>query len=62
MGREGRVGATKPAHLADAIAAVGVRLTPEEVAALEAPYVPHAVTGVAPPLGAARPSVTLVQD
>jgi hypothetical protein len=56
------VGATKPAHLADAIAAGGVRLTPEEVAALEAPYVPHAVTGVAPPLGAAPPSVTLVQD
>lgn len=32
------VGATKPHHLADAVAALDVRLTPEEVAALEAPY------------------------
>jgi aryl-alcohol dehydrogenase-like predicted oxidoreductase len=39
------VGATKAHHLEDAIAAVGVELTPEEVAALEAPYKPHAVKG-----------------
>jgi aryl-alcohol dehydrogenase-like predicted oxidoreductase len=39
------VGATKPQHLDDAVAALSVRLTQEEIAALEAPYVPHAVTG-----------------
>jgi 1-deoxyxylulose-5-phosphate synthase len=37
------VGATKPEHLADAAAAVDLRLTAEEVAMLEQPYVPHAV-------------------
>ncbi len=39
------VGATKPQHLEDAVAALSVRLTPEEVAALETPYVPHPVLG-----------------
>ncbi len=39
------VGATKPEHLADAIAATELTLTDDEVAALEAPYVPHAVAG-----------------
>lgn len=39
------IGATKPAHLDDAVAALSLRLEPEEVAALEAPYVPHAVVG-----------------
>lgn len=39
------VGATKPHHLDDAVAALDVQLTPEEIAALEAPYVPHAVMG-----------------
>src|SRR4051812_46957609 len=39
------VGATKPQHLDDAVAAVTVKLTAEEVAALEAPYVPHPVSG-----------------
>lgn len=33
------VGATKPGHLADAVAALDVRLTDEEVAALEEHYV-----------------------
>jgi 1-deoxyxylulose-5-phosphate synthase len=41
------VGATKPSHLEDAAAALSVRLTDEEIAALEAPYVPHEVTGFA---------------
>ena len=40
------VGATKPNHLEDAAAAVGLKLTPDEVKALEEPYVPHAVTGL----------------
>lgn len=39
------VGASKPAHLNDALAALDLHLTAEETARLEAPYVPHAVTG-----------------
>jgi aryl-alcohol dehydrogenase-like predicted oxidoreductase len=39
------VGASKPHHLDDAVAALSVKLTTEEVASLEAPYVPHAVVG-----------------
>jgi aryl-alcohol dehydrogenase-like predicted oxidoreductase len=41
------VGATKLSHLADALAAVAVTLTAEEVALLEEPYIPHAVSGFA---------------
>ena len=39
------VGATKLEHLDDAVAAMSLQLSPEEIAALEAPYVPHAVVG-----------------
>ncbi len=39
------VGASKPHHLEDALAAVSIKLTPEEIASLESPYVPHAVVG-----------------
>jgi 1-deoxyxylulose-5-phosphate synthase len=39
------VGATKLSHLEDAITAVEVDLTPEEIAALEAGYTPHKVLG-----------------
>lgn len=39
------VGATKPHHLTDAIAALSVRLQPEEVAALEEGYEPHPILG-----------------
>ncbi|WP_368607668.1 aldo/keto reductase [Pseudomonas fulva] len=39
------VGASKPAHLDDALAAIDLHLTAEETARLEASYVPHAVTG-----------------
>jgi len=39
------VGATKLHHLDDAIAAINVKLSAEEIAALEQPYVPHAVVG-----------------
>jgi 1-deoxyxylulose-5-phosphate synthase len=39
------VGVTKPQHLADAIAAVDLELTAEEIAALGADYVPHAIAG-----------------
>jgi len=40
------VGATKLQHIEDAVAAVTLKLTPEEVKALEEPYVPHAVLGL----------------
>ena len=39
------VGTSKPGHLADAVAAVGITLSQEEMSALEEPYVPHAVAG-----------------
>jgi aryl-alcohol dehydrogenase (NADP+) len=41
------VGATKPAQLDDAIAAVDVALSGDEIKQLEAPYVPHPVAGFA---------------
>jgi 1-deoxyxylulose-5-phosphate synthase len=39
------VGATKPHHLEDAVAALSVRLALEEIKALEEPYTPHPVLG-----------------
>ena len=39
------VGATKLHHLDDAIASVNMKLSGEEIASLEEPYVPHAVVG-----------------
>ncbi|MXN76590.1 aldo/keto reductase [Burkholderia sp. 4701] len=39
------IGASKPRHLEDAVAALSLELSAEEIAALEAPYVPHAVAG-----------------
>jgi 1-deoxyxylulose-5-phosphate synthase len=39
------VGATKPHHLDDAVAAIELELTDEEVAELEAPYEAHEVAG-----------------
>ena len=39
------VGATKVAHVEDALAAEQLRLEDEEVARLEEPYVPHAISG-----------------
>ncbi|MDE2363844.1 MAG: aldo/keto reductase [Hyphomicrobiales bacterium] len=41
------VGATKLQHLDDAIAALDVKLSTDEIKALEEPYVPHAVVGYA---------------
>jgi len=40
------VGASKPEHLTDAVAALSLNLDEGEIAQLEAPYVPHAVTGL----------------
>jgi 1-deoxyxylulose-5-phosphate synthase len=41
------VGASKSHHLDDAVAALELKLTPEEIAALEEPYVAHPVVGFA---------------
>ena len=39
------IGATKLSHLDDAIAALSLQLTADEIAQLEAPYLPHPVLG-----------------
>jgi Predicted oxidoreductases (related to aryl-alcohol dehydrogenases) len=39
------VGATKPGHIEDAVAAVAVELSDDEITALEKPYLPHPVLG-----------------
>ena len=39
------IGASKPQHLDDAVAALSLGLTPVEMAQLEAPYVPHSIVG-----------------
>jgi len=41
------IGATKPHHIDDAVAAVELELTADEIARLEEPYVPHRVAGFA---------------
>jgi aryl-alcohol dehydrogenase-like predicted oxidoreductase len=41
------VGATKLEHLDDALGSLEVKLSAEEIAALEEPYAPHAVVGFA---------------
>jgi len=41
------VGATKPQHLEDALSALSLELTDDEVKQLETPYAPHAVAGFA---------------
>jgi aryl-alcohol dehydrogenase-like predicted oxidoreductase len=39
------IGATKPHHIDDAVAALGIELTAEEKGALEEPYAPHPIAG-----------------
>jgi aryl-alcohol dehydrogenase-like predicted oxidoreductase len=39
------IGASKPQHLDDALAALTLKLEAAEIAQLEAPYVPHAIVG-----------------
>jgi 1-deoxyxylulose-5-phosphate synthase len=41
------IGATKPEHIDDAVAALDIELTGEERAALEEPYAPHSIAGFA---------------
>lgn len=42
------VGATKGSHLDDAVAALSLKLTDEEVDKLEANYIPHEIAGLRP--------------
>jgi len=39
------IGASKPNHLTDAVAALSLKLTADEIAAMEAPYAPHHAVG-----------------
>lgn len=39
------IGATKISHLEDAVGSLSLKLTPQEIASLEEPYVPHPVVG-----------------
>jgi 1-deoxyxylulose-5-phosphate synthase len=39
------IGATKPGHLEAAVASLELKLSPEEIAELEEPYLPHPVAG-----------------
>jgi aryl-alcohol dehydrogenase-like predicted oxidoreductase len=39
------IGASKPQHLDDAVASLSLKLTPEEIAMLEEPYIPHPLAG-----------------
>ena len=39
------VGASKPHHLQDAVAAINVKLSAQEISQLESTYVPHQVLG-----------------
>ena len=50
------VGATRPNHLDDALAALSIRLDRQETDALEAPYVPHAASFVEPEDNDSRPA------
>ncbi|HEY4363699.1 MAG TPA: aldo/keto reductase [Bryobacteraceae bacterium] len=43
------IGATKTHHLKDVIGAVDLQLTPEEIATLKKPYIPHKILGHAQP-------------
>lgn len=40
------IGASQPGQIDDAVAALGVQLSAEEIQTLEAAYLPHAVVGV----------------
>jgi len=42
------IGATKISHLESAVESLSVRLTPEDIAYLEEPYVPHPIVGLIP--------------
>jgi 1-deoxyxylulose-5-phosphate synthase len=41
------IGASKPHHLEDAVAALSLKLSAEEISLLESPYIPHRISGFA---------------
>ena len=41
------IGATKPHHIDDAVAALDLQLSDDDITALEEPYTPHPVAGFA---------------
>lgn len=49
------IGATKPEHLSTALGALDFSLSTEELTEMEAPYLPHPVDGVIPPLPTTPP-------
>ncbi|MGE4481511.1 aldo/keto reductase [Acidocella sp.] len=53
------IGVTRPSHLTDALGALEVTLSAQDVAALEAPYAPHPVAGVSMTRKAETPRVSL---
>ena len=55
------IGATKPHHIADAVAALDIELSTEEIAELETPYRPKWPTGLAM-MGPAMDQVTVLED
>ena len=42
------IGATKISHLESAVESLSVQLTPDEIAYMEEPYVPHPIVGLIP--------------
>jgi len=44
------IGATKVSHLEDSIGSIRITLSPEEMAYLEEPYLPHRIVGALPPI------------
>jgi aryl-alcohol dehydrogenase-like predicted oxidoreductase len=42
------IGASKLSHLDEAVDALAIRLSPDDMAFLEEPYQPHPVLGLAP--------------
>ena len=56
------VGATKVSHIEEAIKAVSVRLTEEEINYLEEPYVPHKLVGLMAPRNYAEVEKKLLLD
>ncbi len=56
------IGATRHEHLSTAVEGLTFTLTGEEISALEAPYVPHPVDGIVPPLSTEPPAITPPQS
>lgn len=56
------IGATRHEHLSTAVEGLTFTLTDEEISALEAPYVPHPVDGIVPPLSTEPPAITPPQS